>query len=445
MSTKSPLETVGKFVIPAIFALFGLGMLIYSSMPLEEENIICFNGEFNEDEAILVTMQDLEGDGIEQVVADYKQLNKQIDELSKSQTVLKDSVSFVNADLGAATNTEDSLSLDSLKRDLDNQIVDLVAEMNDLIDQSNEKNKVIRSRMDNINVLKLANAQMVDSVEANQTNLFRYGGIGLLLMSILMILFVANVIDRRVAFILIPVLLVTTIAYLYFTWSSVGDSNEYKTSKSSIYSETKQRMIDIKESILLYKEEHGGKVPSSLDDLISYVKTDSTTSVYKKGDVPTGPLTKKHAFLIYSNINIDGLDSTAAQETIDKWSDTTYIAYGDSTYNEFSAWKLGLITRDTSYTPVMEKLFTGPAAKKRLSDYDFSADSMKYVAFTQEPFVYRQATINVSDNDTIAKYKYRFEVRLRTPMLVWDHDHKCEPRDELILGSLVEEKLSGNW
>lgn len=445
MSAKSPLETIGKFVIPVIFALLGLGMLIYSSKVLEENKIICFNEEFNEDEAVLVTMQDLEGGGIEEVVADYQKLSRKIKALTETQDILKDSVSFVTGDITAATSTKDSLTLDTLKRDLDKQIMDIIDEMNVLIDESNEKNKIIRSRMADINILKVANAHMVDSVTANQTNLFRYGGIGLLLMSILMILFVANVIDRRIAFILLPVLLLTTVAYIFMTWSSVDDSNDYKTSKDSIYDETKQRMIDIKESILLYKEQHEGKVPSSLDDLISYVKNDSTTSVYKKRDVPTGPLTKKHAFQLYSNIDISGLDSAAAQAVIDKWSDTTYIAYGDSTYNEFTAWKVGLIVRDTSYTPVLEKLFTGPAAKKRLSDFEFNADSMKYVAFTQEPFVYRQAAINISDNDSIAKYKYRFEVRLKTPMLIWDHDHKCEPRDVLILGSLLEDKVSGNW
>src|SRR5690606_5873539 len=192
-------------------------------------------------------------------------------------------------------------------------------------------------------------------------------------------------------------------------------------------------------------------------ELVDFVKNGSVFTIKADDrDVPADRgLTLAEAYLLYGKgsikekqeLIVEG-DSTKFKTEMNKWRRTTTIPWGDSVITETMAVKLDLISRDTVFVPVIQKLFTGPNAKVRDSDLPFDPDSLKYVAYSggdeDAEFIYRWKKIeNVIDS--VKTYKYRFELRMKNPMKKQYSDNECEPKDELIMGSLETDKLTGNW
>ena len=298
-----------------------------------------------------------------------------------------------------------------------------------------------------------------------QTDNFKIAGFILLAMAIGMVLFVANVINRITAFILLFLLLPIAGYTVYKSWEVVDEMNIYQKRKKKIYTETKQRLKDIKEGMIEYKNRYN-RYPHSLDGLIGFIKDGKAIQVIKEGDVDDRRVTRNEAFALWAdtswfskdddfiawaNENWDGrkVASWAPDEDIDaviqKWSDTTSVAWGDSSLTEQTALYLGLIVRDTVRIPVIEKLYLGPTAKKRVSDFPFDADSLKYMAYTDEQLVYAIDSVRVDDTDSTYHFKHRFQVSLLNPFKENFTDNDCEMKDDLIMGSLTSDKISGNW
>ncbi len=451
MNALQQLKALTKYVVPLIFGILALVLIIESTKVEDFENVICHKGEFNPDEAELLTIDDLKDGDMPKHVASYKAGIVKEQELGTTKDELKDSINVLKGLLEDFDNPlplEDSLLYDSVK-------LSFVDELNSIIPQYNETKVTTRKVYNNHilpaltshNFLKIRNAELKD-VSIKQNQLFMIGGVGLLIVSIVMALFIANVISRKATFIILPLVAVSSLFYMYSIYTSVMEMQKHKTKKERVYSETIQRMEDIKTGILLYKEQNG-KVPENLDELIEFIKNGKAISVSQKGEVPKGGPTKAESYMLWSGMYSKGdeEDTTTFNAAVNAWADTTYVVYGDSTYTGAYAYQLGLIEIDSTILSVEEKLYTGPLAKKRpYTKLDFNADSLKFQAYTQEKLIYRFDEIAVpSVNDSTINYKYRFEVRLARPMLVFSSDHECEARVELILGSLQEDKFSGNW
>ena len=290
-----------------------------------------------------------------------------------------------------------------------------------------------------------------------QTQAFRYAGFTFLVMSIVMGLFISGVISRRISLILMPIFAAVAGIMIFLSYTSIAEIAEADARKDKMYKETKQRMIDFKEAAVAFKSENN-RYPETADELVDFVKNGSVYTIKADDrDVPDRPITEPEAFMIWGEgtdtekralIGEDG-DSTKFNAEMRKWLRTTTIPWGDSSLNEQMAVRLNLIARDTVRIPVKEKLFTGPNAKARYSDFPFAADSLKYVAFAgggeNAEFIYRWKKIKNISEDSVVTYKYRFELRMPTPLKVQYSDNDCEPKDELIMGSLDADKLTGNW
>ncbi len=446
------LKAFTKYVIPLFFGILAFVLIIESTKVEEFENVICHKGEFNPDEADLLTIDDLKEGDLPKYVSEYKSGIALEQELGAQVSALKDSINSTNNLLWDPENPpkqEDSLYYDSLKVAMGDELKQIIPKYNDTkISTKKIYNTHILPAMTSENFLKIRNAELKD-VQIRQNQLFLVGGVGLLIMSILMALFIGNVISRQVTFIVLPIVAVGSIFYLYTIYDSIMDMEKHDKKKEKVYSETIQRMEDIKTGILLFKEQHNGRVPENLDELIEFIKTGKAISVTQTGDTPKRPLTKVESYILWSgmfNGAADSSDTETFYAKVDAWADTTYVTYGDSAFNRDYAYQLGHISIDSTVLSVEEKLYTGPLAKKRpYTKLDFSADSLKFQAFTQEKLIYRHDAVPTNPGDSVLNYKYRFEVRLARPMLIFSSDHECEARKELILGSLQEDKFSGNW
>lgn len=442
------LKLISKFSVPFIFTVMGIILLFNGTQSKVVENVVCYQAEFDEATASLMTEKDLDyGDFPELVAQDNKLADiiaKRFDQnklITDSLMVTKKAYSTREIDSAYGLHLIDSLQLvDSINK----------VQTNTYISEKNEVRSKIQKELDFQNSLIKENAVIKPQVSFSQNSQYTYGGLGLLVCAVLMFLFIGNVINRKLTMILVPVFAITAVIMIYLTNKSISKLDKYNSARENAYTETKQRFLDIRAALLQYKEDNQ-KYPESLEDLVEYIKTGDTYFVLADGDVPANRFfTAEEAFLYFhhgkKDYPIDG-DSTEFKAEVKAWSDTTLITYGDLKFDVSSSLFFDIISRDTVRTPVKEKLFTGPTAQKRNSEMAFSEDSLTKMAYFDIPFVYRTAKILdvEASNDSIKKYKHRFEVRLKSPMFKYNNDNECEQRIDLRLGSLHEDKTTGNW
>lgn len=246
-----------------------------------------------------------------------------------------------------------------------------------------------------------------------QNGLYKAGGFAVLFTGIISMLYVLGVISKIVhnvmLFALLPAGLFT---FAYLDFRSINDELERRALLKEMQQEIKQRLRDIRDAQVEYKNKYGKYAPD-FSMLKDFITNDRAITVKKEGDVPDA-------------ITMEMLTALGLEEAPEKG------------LTEQQAWILaqkGVIkgfARDTSYQSVMEKLFTNErAAGTRESKYRFNIDSLDIVPFSGgRKFV--MFTDFLTKNNT------------QVPVILV-MEEKPLTKDTLLIGSLTEASTSGNW
>ncbi len=138
--------------------------------------------------------------------------------------------------------------------------------------------------------------------------------------------------------IVVRVLLILAIIVLgYLLVDSIMNPIRFNRERDTREDAIKERLIDIRTAQVAYKSKYG-RYTASFDTLINFVKTDSFPLIYKEGAI--------------------------TDEMIEEWGRRA----------EIEALRRGLIVRDTSYTTVLDSIFSP----------GFPVDSLRYVPFCDD-------------------------------------------------------------
>jgi hypothetical protein len=125
----------------------------------------------------------------------------------------------------------------------------------------------------------------------------------------------------------------------------------------------KQALNDIKDIELEYRKKYSW-FTNDFNELKRFLIKDSVYSIDTEGNVPDHPVTEEHQAILGYN-------------TVDNYIEI-------ESYDEQEALKCGLIRKDTNWTNVLVKLFTGEDAINNERIYPFDLENFQYVPLTDK-------------------------------------------------------------
>ena len=214
----------------------------------------------------------------------------------------------------------------------------------------------------------------------SQNNSFLFGGLTILLLGALILLFVMDVIKNRKIQILLYVALLLPLCLLLTNslYSSVNETIEQIESKKYKDVYIKQALNDIKDIELEYRKKYSW-YSKDFNELKRFLIVDSVYSIDTEGSVPDYPITEEHQAILGYN-------------TVDN-----YIQI--ESYDEDEALKCGLIFKDTNWTNVLVKLFTSQEAINNERIYPFDLETFQYVPLSDNITFGLGADILESDDE----------------------------------------------
>lgn len=225
-----------------------------------------------------------------------------------------------------------------------------------------------------------------------QTDLFLVGGVAVALVGLIMVLHSAGIITRTLQNILLVLLLPATLFMGFLNYDSVKSELERRQKAERMKNITIQGLKDIRKVQMAFKERYG-RYTAEYDTLMNFLKADSIAFVRAMGTKP-------------------------------------------DTLTEKEALEMGLITRDTLYTPVLDSLFNPKSkrtTRKQDRTYPFIADSLPYKRGTKKKFIMDAGRIEESGG-------------ISSPVFVVKDPDPFDPnKDTLQVGSMTESETSGNW
>jgi hypothetical protein len=151
--------------------------------------------------------------------------------------------------------------------------------------------------------------------------------------------------------------------------------------------------------------------------LRKFIKEGKTINVKKEGDVP-----EKVTDEIWAKLKETFPNDKKYKDRPDKLT-------------EYEAMKLGYIKRDTTYEPVITRLFLNPEAEKRRSAKSiypvFDVDSIGILPFSGGKEIYMK-TGKISKNNI-------------ETWVILIKDPRPVGKDTLMIGSLTDVNTNGNW
>lgn len=246
-----------------------------------------------------------------------------------------------------------------------------------------------------------------------QTTGFKLGGLALLLMGVISLLFVMGIISRSIHNVLSIFLFLGCIGLIYLNWVSVESHIQKKERFEMINRHIKQRLADIRDIQVKYREMN--KIyAGSWDVLIDFARNGKVMDIVQEGVIPDRLTQEQAEALGYKDI--------------------------PEFVTEQDAWmlnKLGLLPgfrRDTVYNPLMSKLFDPNDERYDKRVHPIVIDSLPYVPFHPEKGTF------ILKSDTL---------RGGMPVFLIQDPNPYNPfnlkLDTLRVGSLKEPKTSGNW
>lgn len=252
-----------------------------------------------------------------------------------------------------------------------------------------------------------------------QNTWFLLGGIALAVAGILSILYVADIITKPINMVLtFGVMPITIAVFGYYNYRSVKMDLEFTARKEMIKTEIKQRLIDIRDAQVEFRLVYS-RYAKSMDELKTFIREGKAMNITKEGSIP-------------DYIRDEWVDSLRAWDPV-KYKDRP------EKLTEAEGVRLGIIKRDTTYEPVVNKIFLNEKkASKRISRYAFSLDSLDIAPFTggKKKIDFKVGTVSKNGVDLPV-----FEAKwyLQNSRL---NEGKF---DTLKVGSLKEPTTNGNW
>ncbi len=261
-----------------------------------------------------------------------------------------------------------------------------------------------------------------------QEALFGMGGLLLMFIAVVWVLFTLNVIKSLFILIATIVLMAIGLLVLYKDYQIVKQDIDATTRRNLVMKETKIRLNDIKLAEKEYKREIG-EYTDNFDTLIDFIKNGKRIDFVRQGPTPNRRLRRYEADWIYpkQNIAIDNnMTDIEAKALLHFYKTKT-----DSLPQEF----VGFV-RDTIYVSVFETIFGDDdyveMRKKQEYVFDFVPDSIRYL-----PYSGQKSPVIKTDSIT------RGEVKISTILI--EAIHPSYPKDTLRIGSLTENNLKDNW
>jgi len=266
-------------------------------------------------------------------------------------------------------------------------------------------------------ILVLKGAKPDAETGISQTKGFLYGGIAILSMGFITLLYMVGIINRIVHIALSVVLLVITVVLFMQTVKSVEDTIAQIELKEETDDMVKQALTDISDIQVAYRNKYG-IFAKNFKTLKNFLENDSVMDILTSGQVPDSQIS-------------DPEEKKKLVETLGyKMTDDKKF----ESYEEEEAIILGYLKKDTIYHPVMEILFTGEEAMKHANDraFMFEADNLSFVPMQENVEFYLKA-------DTLDDGTWVFLAKDPSPY------DPFSTKDTLKVGSLKEPKTSGNW
>jgi hypothetical protein len=262
----------------------------------------------------------------------------------------------------------------------------------------------------------VGNMSKTEGMEDVSWSLFLIASAGLLFGGIVSALFIAGMINKMTSLILSGLFLIGSIYFAKSNYDSVKDRIALQARYDSIRSNVKQGLTDIRDVQLEYKKVKG-KYAESFDSLFYFIENEKTFDIKKQGSTPDGRIGEEYwAKLGY------------------KKTDADFFAKTES-WDEDEAVKAGVITKDTVWKPLIEKLFDIESKTQRNRAYSFIVDSLPYVRG------YKKGTLRYTmQADTLGDGSPVFLAKEPEPFHIIGKD-----KDTLQIGSLTDTKTNGNW
>ena len=236
----------------------------------------------------------------------------------------------------------------------------------------------------------------------DQTALFLFGGLAILIVGILSLLYIKGIISKNLQVIFIVVVALGSMAFAYLDYAVIDDQLEYEKKNTKIETHIIQRLKDIRKAQLAYLKENG-KFASSFDSLTYFLKSGELTLIKRLGSLPDSVPTDEMAREL-------GIISPMPEGMTDE-----------------EAMMSGLIIRDTIQVTALTYIFNEDDARTRKTP--FYIDSLPFVPFANHRFEMNAATIESGG--------------VRQPVFeAFDPKPFAEP---LKVGSLTEANTAGNW
>ncbi|UKN01434.1 hypothetical protein K6119_17045 [Paracrocinitomix mangrovi] len=282
--------------------------------------------------------------------------------------------------------------------------------------------------------LMLSNGEPVivdgQPVVIEQSNLFKYGSLLVLVGSIVWFLYLLGLIKSMIGYVIMGVMLIGAVYVLMQDYKVVDKQVTYNNMYDERDLEIKTRIMDIKAAELAYKDANG-TYTNSFEDLSNFVKTGTTMEIKKDGAVPERKITTEERDIIYGdNRPIDKLMTEQEAAIIAKMNGGK-IDDGNGNWNTF--------IRDTNYVSVMQAIFNSErfldSRSKIGGQIAFHPDSMQYVPFTRE--------LTILDTGSVTK------IDIVVPTLFISMTHPMANKEgefiEYTVGSLSDNHLRDSW
>jgi len=215
----------------------------------------------------------------------------------------------------------------------------------------------------------------------SQNSSFLFGGLTILALGVIILLFVMDIIkNRKIQLLLYAALLLPLcIVLINSLYGSVNETIEQIETKNHKDVYIKQALNDIKDIELEYRKKYGW-FTNDFNELKRFLVLDSVYSIDTEGNVPDYPVTEEHQAILGYN-------------TVDNYIEI-------ESYDEDEALKCGLIFKDTNWTNVLVKLFTGPDAINNERVYTFDLEGFQFVPLSDSVIFSLGADVLESDDES---------------------------------------------
>jgi hypothetical protein len=212
----------------------------------------------------------------------------------------------------------------------------------------------------------------------SQSGNFLLGAIVVFLMGIVTFLYIKEIISKSLHIIVLAVMLISCLFLGYSTYSSVSNTIADIELKKEIDTQIKQGLRDIELTQLEYKKKYGW-YSDDFNELKRFLKEDSVYSISTIGIVPDYKITNEHAELL----GYDLIDDYIQIES----------------YDESEALTCGLLTKDTSWINVMDKLFPIKSDSSNNRVFTFNIGNLNIVPMSENKEFTLTADILESSDD----------------------------------------------